>query len=239
MDFSLSTLGFADSTLMLGMCSTSRSNKRRQLSPPSCYSLPNKEINNSIDDERATAINTKTNSLTNKHRDSLLLHYLMHITGFSQPENTNISCQRSHKIFYDDDSVVKFEIDDDTASTVSMSTSSEDSNCLEDESTKDSSSSQKKRVSFASTLVTEVYTRPRTTQDEKYYLHYSEHEYMDFKISYATGKDRTRKVGFALDLVSEVEYVPARSEASRADLYYSEMELQCFLDEFVQSLNSS
>ena len=67
--------------------------------------------------------------------------------------------------------------DDDTASTVDM---------YEDEFqvAASSSTSSKRSVRFETELVTAVYTRPRTTKDDKYYLHYDEYDYMDFKLEY-------------------------------------------------------
>ena len=94
-----------------------------------------------------------------------------------------------------------------------------------------------RQVSFAEKLVTAVHYRPSTTREEKYYLHYNEHDYLDFKVEYITGKSRERKVQFALDVVTEVISVPAPSRKLQQKLYYSETELQKFLDEFVLSLH--
>jgi hypothetical protein len=115
--------------------------------------------------------------------------------------------------------------DDDTASTLSTSTSMDDS--LTDF----------RQVTFAENLVTAVHYRPATTREEKYYLHYDEHDYRDFKYEYITGKSRQRKVQFAHDLVTEVISIPAPSRKLQQKLYYSETELQEFLDEFLLSLH--
>ena len=112
--------------------------------------------------------------------------------------------------------------DDDTASTLSTS--------IED-----------KIVTFCEPLVTNVYTRPRTTYEDKYYLHYNEHDYIDFKIEYMTGKVRNRKVSFARDVVTDTYdyyYDVSLRDDYKHNMYYSQSELQEFLDEFVQSLNS-
>jgi hypothetical protein len=96
--------------------------------------------------------------------------------------------------------------DDDTATTLSSSSS-------EDE----------KMVTFCDPLVTAVYTRPVTTKEDKYYLHYSHHDYVDFKVEYMTGRQRNRRVSFARETqVHQVQPVDAEKKA----LYYSEAELQ-------------
>jgi hypothetical protein len=96
--------------------------------------------------------------------------------------------------------------DDDTATTLSSSSS-------EDE----------KMVTFCDPLVTAVYTRPMTTKEDKYYLHYSQHDYVDFKVEYMTGRQRNRRVSFARETqVHQVQPVAGEKKA----LYYSEAELQ-------------
>lgn len=165
--------------------------------------------------------------------------------------------------------------DDETASTVDMyddedsslfslfSTSSSSSLCSE-ESSSSSSLSLKKSVSFPEDdheLVTAVYTRPRTTTADKYYLHYDEYDYMDFKLEYRDElyqqhygchsekqlqqlrrpyyrKSGSRKVGFKLDVVESVHPVmdlSARKEIQN-DLFYTANEMRQFLDDFVASL---
>lgn len=111
------------------------------------------------------------------------------------------------------------EADDDTATTMSAS---------------ESESDDEKMVTFCEPLVTAVRTRPRTTRAEKYFLHYNEHDYVDFKVQYMTGRERTRKVSFAQETkVHKVQPVAAEKKV----LFYSESELQGFLDEFIKSLN--
>jgi hypothetical protein len=106
--------------------------------------------------------------------------------------------------------------DDDTASTLSSSTSTDDESC----------SSFGKMVTFAEELVTAVHTRPFTSREDKYYLHYSEHDYVDFKVEYVTGRTRTRQVSFAHQVVSQETIVPPPIQEHKQHLYYSESELQ-------------
>lgn len=107
--------------------------------------------------------------------------------------------------------------DDDTASTLSTSTSTDDD---------DDCSSFGKMVTFAEDLVTAVHTRPFTSREDKYYLHYSEHDYVDFKVEYVTGRTRTRQVSFAHQVVSQETIVPPPLQEHKQHLYYSESELQ-------------
>eukprot|EP00526_Cylindrotheca_closterium_P024046 CAMPEP_0113660794 /NCGR_PEP_ID=MMETSP0017_2-20120614/33093_1 /TAXON_ID=2856 /ORGANISM="Cylindrotheca closterium" /LENGTH=192 /DNA_ID=CAMNT_0000575459 /DNA_START=115 /DNA_END=693 /DNA_ORIENTATION=- /assembly_acc=CAM_ASM_000147 len=114
--------------------------------------------------------------------------------------------------------------DDDTATTMSYSESSASlETCFQ------------KRVSFVEPLVTETHYRPFTSKRDKYFLHYNEHDYVDFKMEYLTGKGRTRKVSFQCE-DAKVHELPAPA-ATKQDLFYSEHELQGFLDEFIQALN--
>jgi hypothetical protein len=135
------------------------------------------------------------------------------------------------------------EEDDDTASALSLSSSSDEGSCSDlDEdydggflpsstTTSTASSVIKKRVvTFCAPLVTQVRYRPMTSRKDKYYMHYNEHDYIDFKIEYLTGRERTHKVSFAREVVSEVHHTtPLRDAAAAAlkeDLFYSESELQ-------------
>lgn len=149
------------------------------------------------------------------HRDSLLL----------ENKQTRQSSVNNRKQTADQD-----ENDDDTATTLSTSESSS-----MDESVGFRLGS---RVTFADELVTKIHYRPRTTREEKYYLHYGEFDYIDFKLEYMTGKSRSRKVSFARDVVSEIHTFPEPSRAEVKSLYYSEKDLQTFLDDFVSSLTS-
>ncbi|CAJ1933744.1 unnamed protein product [Cylindrotheca closterium] len=63
--------------------------------------------------------------------------------------------------------------DDDTATTMSFLSSS-------------SSSESNLRVSFVEPLVTEAHYRPYTSKRDKYFLHYNEHDYVDFKMECLT-----------------------------------------------------
>lgn len=177
------------------------------------------------------------------HRDSVIVH------NNNQKNKLNIPFDE-----YDDD---------ETASTVDM---------YEDEysvslSTKKNplQSRPGRRVQFEDELVTAVYTRPRTTKDDKYYLHYDEYDYIDFKLEYrddllieqqrkhgqssksnptkpiqrATNYRRSpRKVSFKRDVVDSVHPVMDRNQRNKilSDLFYTEEEMRTFLDEFVASL---
>jgi hypothetical protein len=114
-----------------------------------------------------------------------------------------------------DDDDRRLKQDDDTASTLSTTTSSDDD---------DLEPQLQKGVTFCEPLVTSVYTRPFTTKEDKYYLHYSEHDYIDFKVEFLTGRIRRRRVSFARELVAEVHPVPVATD--KQALYYSETELQ-------------
>lgn len=147
--------------------------------------------------------------------------------------------------------------DDDTASTVDMD---------EDEFPVSILSSRRngsqRTVQFEKVLVTAVYTRPRTTKEDKYYLHYDEYDYMDFKLEYRddllqqqqrqsiygdTGNSQQktlyyrrspRKVSFKRDIVDSVHPVMDRNQRKKikSALFYTEEEMRSFLDEFVESL---
>jgi hypothetical protein len=134
-------------------------------------------------------------------------------------KNKQSSCHGDSFLVYGsynvDTTKVKKQDDDDTASTLSTSTSTEE----------DDSLGFSKTVSFVEPLVTSVRTRPSTTKEDKYYLHYNEHDYMDFKIEFLTGRERCRRVSFDREVVSEVHTVVPLTKHHDA-LYYSESELQ-------------
>merc|ERR1712176_502184 len=117
----------------------------------------------------------------------------------------------------------------------------------------------RRTVHFDKNLVTAVYTRPRTTKDDKYYLYYDEYDYMDFKLEYrddllqeqqqSTGirqprslnyRRSPRKVSFKRDVVDSVHPVMDRDQRNeiQSDLFYTEDEMRSFLDEFVESLQN-
>jgi len=155
--------------------------------------------------------------------------------------------------------------DDETASTVDME---EDELMVSGSSPRKnrSRSERQRRVHFTDELVTAVYTRPRTTKEDKYYLHYDEYDYMDFKLEYrdsllqeqrekgrqtssrhagdlqqqrATNYRRSpRKVTFKREVVTSVHPVMDRNARNKimGDLFYTEEEMRTFLDEFVASL---
>lgn len=174
------------------------------------------------------------------HRDSVVV--------YNNQQKSNV------KIPLEDD-------DDETASTVDMD---------EDEfpvstSTRRNGSRRQRTVQFEKELVTAVYTRPRTTKEDKYYLHYDEYDYMDFKLEYRDdllqeqqqkreqdknssvgNKQRRitnyrrspRKVSFKREVVDSVHPVMDRNQRNKIlnDLFYTEEEMRTFLDEFVESL---
>ncbi|KAG7339785.1 hypothetical protein IV203_025464 [Nitzschia inconspicua] len=170
--------------------------------------------------------------------------------------NTYTSLLSSKKSFQDiiqneDDS------DDDTASTMTATSIEDDEEEEEEEEDVPSTGSlslitgflsslpsiqSARRVSFATPLVTSIHHRPFCTEEDKYYLHYSEHDYIDFKLEYLTKGNsplvrRTpRKVGFARDVVTSTHIVLGKQERDQLSLYYNEDELQHFLDDFVASL---
>ena len=175
-----------------------------------------------------------------QHRDSVVVYN-------DRQKNGNV------KMFVEDD-------DDETASTVDMD---------EDEfpvssSTRRNGTRRQRSVQFQEELVTAVYTRPRTTKEDKYYLHYDEYDYMDFKLeyrddllleqqqkrghknsSYSNNRRRStnyrrspRKVSFKREVVDSVHPVMDRNQRNKilSDLFYTEEEMRTFLDEFVESL---
>ena len=178
------------------------------------------------------------------HRDSVVVY------NEHQQKNPTKRCD-------DDD-------DDETASTVDMD---EDEFTVSTSSTRrNASQSRRRRVQFEEELVTAVYTRPRTTKEDKYYLHYDEYDYMDFKLEYrddllleqqrkreqsssssngklkqrATNYRRSpRKVSFKREVVDSVHPVMDRNQRNKisSDLFYTEEEMRTFLDEFVASLH--
>jgi hypothetical protein len=93
-----------------------------------------------------------------------------------------------------------------------------------------------KHVSFPDQPVTAIYTRPTTSPEDHYWLHYTNFDYIDFKLAYWTGVDRTRKVTFSHDLVTETQVLAPHSQDQKELLYYSQDDLQQFLDDFVRSL---
>mmetsp|Transcript_1495 Transcript_1495/g.3471 ORF Transcript_1495/g.3471 Transcript_1495/m.3471 type:complete len:301 (-) Transcript_1495:1403-2305(-) len=178
-----------------------------------------------------------------EHRDSVVV-YKEH-----QQKISNKSCD-------EDD-------DDETASTVDMY---EDEFPVSTSSTRRNRPQSKlqRRVQFEDELVTAVYTRPRTTKADKYYLHYDEYDYMDFKLEYRDDllleqqrkreqsnnsggklkqrvtnyKRSPRKVSFKREVVDSVHPVMDRNQRNKilTDLFYTEEEMRTFLDEFVASL---
>jgi hypothetical protein len=185
-----------------------------------------------------TTITTNSSSLLASTRDSLLVYL-----GRRHQSSVDTTKKDHHDNNHEDDD------DDDTVSTATNTSvddvDDDDEYC--DDSTLSSSSSSTtttstKRVSFAPKLVSQVYTRPTTKLCEKYYLYYTEYDYMDFKLHYMSHgrskmcKRSPRKVEWKLDVVREVHDVMDSKTRQQHDLYYTESELQGFLDDFVVSL---
>lgn len=152
--------------------------------------------------------------------------------------------------------------DDETASTVDMDEDEFPVSPCPSPTRQEQLQRQRRSVQFETELVTAVYTRPRTTKEDKYYLHYDEYDYMDFKLEYrddllqSNGRRTSRnnnsrnnrhslyyrksprKVSFKRDVVDSVHPVMDRSQRKsiQNDLFYSEQEMRTFLDEFVVSL---
>jgi hypothetical protein len=87
------------------------------------------------------------------------------------------------------------------------------------------SSSFSNSVSFATPLVTDVFERPKTTQEEKHNFYYTEVEYREFRNDCLRGREpRERIVKFDPKIVSKVH---TYSIAVNKDiLFYSDSDLQ-------------
>lgn len=214
MDFSLSTIGCTlpvSLTCLAGKRKLALHSPSKPQAPLShTTSRPTHKTNNHqrSDDSVLTASNASSwcsdlsdkkssrNKAVYNHRDSFLV-YLEHAASALNLKG-------------------KGELDDDdTATTASFLSTSSSSNSLRE---------LERRVTFCETVVTEVRTRPYTSRRDKYFLHYNEHDYVDFKMEYITGKGRNRKVSFQCEDAT-VHELPA-PEASKQDLFYSEHELQ-------------
>ena len=189
------------------------------------------------------------------HRDSFLVYLGRSHNAKGVSSNSCGNGKKLHDDSGDND-------DDETASTVtSTSVDEEEDDTSSFQGSIPSSpmmntstvSTTRNSVRFCDPLVTAVYTRPVTGPDDKYYLHYSEHDYLDFKLDYLYGgtdrrcahtassryyKRSARKVQFERDVVSTIHPVMDARQRQDCDLYYSEQELQTFLDDFVASLSS-
>lgn len=179
------------------------------------------------------------------HRDSVVVYNDRH-----NNKNRNLKNKRC-----DDD-----DDDDETASTVDMDEDEFPVSALS--SSRNAGRQSQRTVQFQRELVTAVYTRPRTTKEDKYYLHYDEYDYMDFKLEYrddllheqrqkrdGIGSQRRRsssyrrsprKVSFKREVVDSVHPVMDRDQRKQIqnDLFYTEEEMRTFLDEFVASLQN-
>ena len=100
----------------------------------------------------------------------------------------NDSCENLRSKRHDCVHVDIDDDDDETASTVDMD---EDIYEFSVSSRRNATGSDshpwrqsRRRVSFGKELVTAVYTRPRTTIEDRYCLYYDEYDYMDFKSDY-------------------------------------------------------
>jgi hypothetical protein len=100
-------------------------------------------------------------------------------------------------------------LDDDTASLSSYEDSLSFSNS----------------VSFASPLVTGVFERPKTAEEEKHHLYYTEVEYREFRYDCMYGREpRERVVKFDSKIVSNVHTYSI--PVSKDILFYSNSDLQ-------------
>ena len=192
-------MDFSISTLASALPFVVRSSRRRRRMTPHMPQRNSTTSQTSIQ-QRPIRTNRQRESLVNRHRDSLLV-YLEH--AYKATVGQNHPHQQPQLSFLSKE----FHSDDDTAST--LSTSGED-----------------KIVTFSSPLVTNIHTRPRTSKEDKYYLHYSERDYMDFRYECITGKQRTRRVSFARNVVSDVHEVQKFTSENKSAMYYSETELQ-------------
>jgi len=177
-------------------------------------------------------------------------------------------CDTSPDVLYKD-SVHKQDDDDDddTASTFDMM------DCDDEYPISPCSSFRKvhsplprRNVHFPEQLVTHIFTRPFTTQEDKYYLHYDEHDFMDFKLQYRADilganhgnrrqarrsslgsseqppmyyrKSGSQRVSFKREVVASIHPVMDLSARKKIqhDLFYTEQEMRQFLDDFVVSL---
>ncbi|VEU43654.1 unnamed protein product [Pseudo-nitzschia multistriata] len=255
MDFTLNTiLGDSDCATLLArsLFFVSRGNQKRLALGGTCGDRTANGMERKTDtDACVVSFHERTSKKRgNKLLGSGLFSVVKHRDSLVVLENQN---RQQHLKHIDDD--------DETASTVDMD---------EDEFPVAASSSsnhrekkERRSVQFEEELVTAVYTRPRTTKEDKYYLHYDEYDYMDFKLEYRDQllqqRDRERnskgrisnqqqqlpcyrrsprKVSFKREVVESVHPVMDRSQRKKIqkDLFYTEEEMRTFLDEFVVSL---
>jgi hypothetical protein len=218
MDFALTTLTRPWAVQTLFSPRTTRSTKRALVACPSHETLPRatkSRPGRAIDDECCDDHHHAHHSMKPK-----FLHQPLHEKNDTESDE-----------------------EDDTASVVSSScwsssSSSSTSECgpMSLATTTSTETVATRRVSFPDQPVTAIYTRPTTTPEDHYWLHYTNFDFIDFKLSYWTGVDRTRKVSFSYDLVTETQLVTPWSQEEKQLLYYSEQDLQRFLDDFVRSL---
>ena len=203
------------------------------------------------------------------HRDSLLVYKEQNESSNSNSSTTHTKNTKKNATDDDDETASTVDMDEDSSLFSQLSASASSSLCSDEDDASSTASfaSLQKHVSFPdddTELVTAVYTRPRTTKAEKYYLHYDEYDYQDFKLEYRDEmyqqqygtysakqvlqhqqrkrpyyrKSGSRKVGFKLDVVESVHPVMDRAarQAIQTDLFYTANEMRQFLDEFVASL---
>lgn len=116
--------------------------------------------------------------------------------------------------------------DDETTASESDSGDDEDEEEEEDCITVGSHSV----VSFAATLVTEIFERPRTSRDEKKELYYSRSEIYTFR------KERNDPL---VRFGEETQVFEYEKEGDKGELYYNESDFKRFLEDFVASVNAS
>ena len=222
MDFALSTLTYPWGVHTLFPSNPAKYTKRALVACPSRDTLPPAKSRPGL-------------AIDHDCCDHHLRHHHMTTTLLYQPLH--------EKTLIDSASEEDSEEEDDAASVVSSSccSSSSSSSTLDGcpmslSRTTSAATTSTRRVSFPDQPVTAIYTRPKTTPEEHYWLHYTNFDFIDFKLSYWTGVDRTRKVSFSYDLVTETQLVTPWSQQEKQLLYYSEQDLQRFLDDFVRSL---
>lgn len=211
MDFSLTTLGCS-------LFSSQQQQRRRKLAAALPTTATRQQSPEDLDEDDTFAGSNASNTI-HKHscrqsQDSFtLLAYLKRIyqksLGGGGGGGLPLMPEKLLHDYHPD-----HHCDDDTATTLSSSSS-------EDE----------RMVTFCDPLVTAVYTRPITTKEDKYYLHYNEHDYVDFKVEYMTGRERNRKVSFAREhevILHDDDHDDddSSNHHDKKALYYSEAELQ-------------
>jgi hypothetical protein len=221
------------------------------------------EEGNDQQDEEACIKKQKTlgSGLFSNHRNSVLIYKAPSSSSSSSSQDSGDSDDETASTVDMDDEDDEFPISPCTSPHTSSSSSSTGS-FLRRRNSSNSDPSTRRSVRFEDEIVTSVYTRPTTTKEDKYYLHYDEYDYMDFKLDYRDEilqmngrrtsrtssnsnsnhlyyrKSGSRKVSFKRDVVDSIHPVLdlKSRHAIHSDLFYSQNEMRNFLDEFVTSL---